>query len=78
VLLLAAADSRLQGAMALVVFAAATACAMALLSLTFACVLGRRGIQRRLAELVPVFATAGLIFGVWYSVGAFRYLWLSE
>jgi cytochrome c biogenesis protein CcdA len=72
VLLLASAGSRLQGAVALLVFAAATASAMALLSLAFALLLGRRGIQRRLAELVPVFATAGLIFGVWYSVGALR------
>jgi hypothetical protein len=54
------------------VFAAATASAMALLSLAFAHLLGRRGIQSHLAELVPVFATAGLIFGVWYSVGALR------
>jgi hypothetical protein len=43
-----------------------------MISLAFAHALGRRGIQRRLAELVPVFATGGLIFGVWYSVGALQ------
>jgi cytochrome c biogenesis protein CcdA len=72
VLLLAATSSRSQGAAALLVFAAATASSMAILSLGFAHVLGRRGIQRRLADLVPVFASAGLIFGVWYSVGALQ------
>jgi cytochrome c biogenesis protein CcdA len=72
VLLLASSSTRLQGAGALLVFAAATAASMALLSLGFARALGRRGIQRRLAELVPVFATGGLLFGVWYSVGALQ------
>jgi cytochrome c biogenesis protein CcdA len=72
VLLLASASTRTQGAAALLAFAAATASSMAILSLAFAHVLGRSGIRRRLAELVPIFATAGLIFGVWYSVGALQ------
>lgn len=72
VLLMASASTRVQGAAALLVFAAATASSMAILSLAFAHFLGQSGIQRRLAELVPVFATAGLIFGVWYSVGALQ------
>lgn len=72
VLLLASASTTMQGAVALLVFAAATASSMAILSLIFAHTLGRQGIRRHLAELVPVFATAGLIFGVWYSVGALQ------
>ena len=70
--LLAATGSRIEGAAALLVFAAATASSMAVLSLGFAHALGQRGIQRRLADLVPVFATVGLIFGIWYSVGALQ------
>ncbi|HYF39590.1 MAG TPA: hypothetical protein VD930_07890 [Gemmatimonadales bacterium] len=72
VLLVAAASSRTEGTVALVVFAAATASSMAILSLAFGHALGRRNIRRRLGELVPLFATAGLIFGVWYSVGALQ------
>lgn len=71
-LLMASATTRMQGAVALLVFAAATASSMAILSLTFAHTLGRQGIRRHLAELVPVLAMGGLIFGVWYSVGAFQ------
>jgi cytochrome c biogenesis protein CcdA len=72
VLLMASASTRMQGVAALLVFAAATASSMAMLSLAFAHALGRRSVQRRLAELVPVLASAGLIFGVWYSVGALQ------
>jgi cytochrome c biogenesis protein CcdA len=72
VLLLASASTRTEGAAALLAFAAATASSMAILSLAFAHVLSRSGVRHRLAELVPIFATAGLIFGVWYSVGAIR------
>ena len=84
-----AAGSRMDGMLALLVFAAATAGSMTLLSTAFAHALGGGSVRRRLAELVPVLATAGLIFGVWYSLGAlqtlhqalsasWRYLWLSE
>jgi hypothetical protein len=62
----------MQGAVALLAFAGATASSMAILSLAFAHTLGRHRIRRHLAELVPVFAIAGLIFGVWYSVGALQ------
>jgi hypothetical protein len=62
----------MQGVVALLAFAVATASSMAILSLAFAHTLGRHGIRRHLAELVPVFAMAGLIFGVWYSVGALQ------
>jgi cytochrome c biogenesis protein CcdA len=71
-LLLASSGTRTEGVAALLVFAAATASSMAIISLGFGHALGRQGIQRRMAELVPVLATAGLIFGVWYSVGALR------
>ena len=72
VLLMASADSRMQGVMALLGFAAATASSMAILSLAFGHTLSRRSIRRHLADLVPVLATAGLIFGVWYSLGALQ------
>jgi hypothetical protein len=71
-LLMASASTRTQGAVGLLVFATATASSMVVLSLVFAHAVGRKAIRHRLAELVPVFATAGLIFGVWYSVGALR------
>jgi cytochrome c biogenesis protein CcdA len=72
VLLMASASTRIQGVVALLAFAAATASSMAILSLAFAHTMGRHGIRRHLAQLVPVFAMAGLIFGVWYSVGALQ------
>jgi cytochrome c biogenesis protein CcdA len=72
VLLMSAAGSRMQGLLALLMFAAATVGSMTLLSTAFAHALGRGPIRRRLAELVPVLATAGLIFGVWYSLGALQ------
>jgi cytochrome c biogenesis protein CcdA len=72
VLLMGAAGSRMDGMLALLVFAAATAGSMTLLSTAFAHALGRGPVRRRLAELVPVLATAGLIFGVWYSLGALQ------
>jgi cytochrome c biogenesis protein CcdA len=70
VLLMASTDSQVEGAVALVVFAGATALSMSLLSLAFAGTLAHGAVRRRLSQLVPVFGTAGLLFGVWYSVGA--------
>jgi cytochrome c biogenesis protein CcdA len=70
VLLMSAGSSRAQGVVALLVFATATAGSMALLSIGFAHALTHHAIRRRLTELVPLFGTAGLLFGVWYSLGA--------
>jgi cytochrome c biogenesis protein CcdA len=57
---------------ALVVFAAATAISMALVSTAFGHALARGAVKRRLEELVPVLGAASLLFGVWYSLGALR------
>lgn len=72
VLLMASAVTRTDAVVALLVFAAATAASMALLSSAFGYALGRNVLRRRLTELVPVLGTAGLIFGVWYSLAAVR------
>ena len=58
--------------LALVVFAAATAVSMALVSTAFGHALARGAVKRRLAELVPLLAAASLLFGVWYSLSALR------
>lgn len=72
VLLVGAVSGRVQGVLALLVFAAATAVSMALVSSAFGYALARGAIRRRLADLVPVFGAISLIFGVWYSLGAFQ------
>lgn len=72
VLLMGAVGGRAEGVLALLVFAAATAGSMAVLSMGLAYMLARQGIRHRLSELVPVIGTAGVIFGVWYSLGALQ------
>jgi hypothetical protein len=57
-------------ALVLLTFAAATAVSMALLSTLFGYLLTRRVLRRRLDDLVPLFGAAGVLFGVWYSLGA--------
>ena len=72
VLLVGAVSGQMQGVLALVVFAAATAISMALVSTAFGHALARGGVKRRLTELVPLLGTASLLFGAWYSLGALR------
>ena len=72
VLLVGAVSSQVQGVLALIVFAGATAISMALVSTAFGLALARGTIKRRLAELVPLLGVASLLFGVWYSLGALR------
>jgi cytochrome c biogenesis protein CcdA len=72
VLLMASAGSRMEGMVALLLFAAVTAGSMTLLSSAFAHALERAPVRRRLAQLVPLLATLGVIFGVWYSLGALQ------
>jgi cytochrome c biogenesis protein CcdA len=69
-LLVGAVSGQMRGVLALVVFAAATAVSMALVSTVFGHALARGTMQRRLTELVPWLGAASLLFGVWYSVGA--------
>ena len=72
VLLVGAVSGQMQGVLALVVFAAATAVSMALVSTAFGHALARGAVKRRLAELVPLLGAASLLFGVGYSLGALR------
>jgi hypothetical protein len=60
-----------RAALALLTFAGATALSMAILSTGFAYVLTRTALQRRLVNLVPILAAAGVLFGIWYSFEAF-------
>jgi cytochrome c biogenesis protein CcdA len=62
----------MQGVIALMAFAAATAVSMALVSTAFGHALARGAVKRRLTELVPLLGAASLLFGVWYSLGALR------
>jgi hypothetical protein len=62
----------MQGVLALVVFAMATAISMALVSTAFGHALARGAVKRRLTDLVPLLGAASLLFGVWYSLGALR------
>lgn len=55
---------------ALAVFAAGTACSMALLSAAFGLALVRATIARGLRHVVPAMGMASLLFGVWYSGSA--------
>lgn len=70
VLLVSAVSSQLQGVIALLLFAAATAGSMALVSSAFGYALARGPVRQRLTRLIPVFGVASFIFGVWYSLGA--------
>jgi len=72
VLLIGAVSGQLQGALALLLFAGATAISMALVSTGLGHALASGAVKHRFAELVPVLATASLLFGVWYSLGALR------
>lgn len=70
ILLIGMASGTGAGILALVVFATATAVSMSLLSVAIAYILGQGPLRRRFPELVPVLGCAGVIFGVWYSLGA--------
>jgi hypothetical protein len=70
ILLVGAVSGRSQAALALLMFAGATAASMALVSSAFAYALARGAVRRRLTELVPLFGAASLLFGVWYSIAS--------
>ena len=69
-LVVAAAPDRADSVVALVVFAVGTAAAMALCSAAFGQLLAHGPVARRLVRLVPVFGAAGVLFGLWYGLGA--------
>lgn len=72
VLLVGAESGRTEGVLALLIFAAGTAASMALVSTAFGYALARGAVRRRLSNLIPLFGTASLLFGVWYSLGALQ------
>jgi ABC-type nickel/cobalt efflux system permease component RcnA len=72
VLLAGTVSGRTQGVLALLLFAAATAASMALVSTALGHALARGSVKRRLRELVPLVGAASLLFGVWYALGALR------
>jgi ABC-type nickel/cobalt efflux system permease component RcnA len=70
VLLIGAISSDVEAVAALVLFAAATAISMALVSSLFGSALATGPARRRFATLAPGFGTLALLFGAWYALGA--------
>jgi high-affinity nickel permease len=70
VLVVAAASEGVPAAIALLVFALATALSMALCSAAFGLMLASAGVERRVATLTPAAAVAALVFGAWYALAA--------
>jgi hypothetical protein len=70
VLLLAAIRSQALAVAALALFAACTALSMGILSSGFGLTLERPPVRRALTRLVPVLATASLVFGAVYTAGS--------
>jgi cytochrome c biogenesis protein CcdA len=70
ILLVSSIEGRAAAALALVVFAAATALSMGLATLAFGRLLIRRRVARRLESAIPVFGVFGMLFGVWYALGS--------
>jgi hypothetical protein len=67
-LLIAALPTKLEAALALVVFAPMSAVSMALFTAAFAWALTRPVIEPVYrAVLIPVLGLFGLVFGLWYS-----------
>jgi ABC-type nickel/cobalt efflux system permease component RcnA len=71
-LVVGAAADRMLGVLALILFAAATAVSMAVVSSAFGYALARGPVARLAGSLVPVVGVASLAFGVWYATGAVR------
>jgi ABC-type nickel/cobalt efflux system permease component RcnA len=70
ILLVGAVPGRGAGVAALALFAAATAASMAMVSSALGYALARGDLARRFEPLVPLFATASLLFGAWYAATA--------
>jgi cytochrome c biogenesis protein CcdA len=73
-LLVGMSGGKAEGVVALLVFAAATAVSMSLLSIALAHALAHGAVRRRLHELVPILGAAGVLFGAWYSLDALQIL----
>ena len=72
ILLVSTIDDRTAAAMALAVFAVASAAAMGLATLAFGHVLSRDKVAVRLESAVPVLGVLGMLFGAWYVLGSFE------
>jgi cytochrome c biogenesis protein CcdA len=70
VLMAAALPGRVEATIVLSVFALGTAISMAILSAAFGYGLAREGVARRLEVLVPPAGVVGVLFGIWYALGA--------
>ena len=70
ILLIAGIDGDTEAVLALLLFAAGTAVAMAAVSAAWGRLLVTSAVERRLAILAPVFGAASLTFGCWYGLGA--------
>lgn len=69
-LMIGAISDRRQALAALVLVAAGTAASMAALSAAFGRLLGLLPTRPRVAAVTPAFGAAGVLFGVWYTLGA--------
>jgi high-affinity nickel-transport protein len=67
VLLVGAMTEPRVAVLALTIFAAGTAISMAAVSAVFGFAITRQAVARQFERLVPVFAVASLVFGVWYA-----------
>ena len=72
ILLVASVADRVNAVAGLLLFAAATALSMAVVSAAVGYGLVRGPIAVRLERVVPMFGAASLVFGVWYAMGALR------
>jgi hypothetical protein len=72
VLLVSTTSNTLEGVVALCLFAGATAFSMALVSTCLGYALASGALRRQLARVVPALGAGSLVFGLWYSVGAFH------
>jgi ABC-type nickel/cobalt efflux system permease component RcnA len=70
ILLVGAVPGEAASAVALGVLALGTALSMGALSWGFGRVLASRPLRERLRVAVPVFGASGVLFGVWYGLGA--------
>jgi hypothetical protein len=70
VLLVAAIADRVDAIAGLLLFAAATALSMAVVSGAVGYAVVRGSVAPRLERMVPAFGAASLIFGVWYALNA--------
>jgi hypothetical protein len=68
--LLGGISSHVAGAFALLAFAVATAVSMTFVTAAFGSVLAHGRVAGRLGALAPALGTGGLLFGVWYALGA--------